>query len=31
MKYHNGLTVYLRFVEDPYQAGQRYLAGAGNR
>ena len=29
MKYHNGLTVYLRFVEDPYQAGQRYLAGAG--
>jgi L-alanine-DL-glutamate epimerase-like enolase superfamily enzyme len=29
MKYHNGLTVYLRFVEDPYQAGQRYLNGAG--
>ena len=27
MKYHNGLTVYLRFVDDPYQAGQRYLAG----
>ena len=29
MKYHNGLTVYLRFVDDPYQAGQRYLDGAG--
>ena len=29
MKYHGGLIVYLRFVEDPYQVGKRYLAGAG--
>ncbi len=29
MKYHNGLTVYLRYVEDRYQAGQRYLSGKG--
>jgi len=29
MKYRNGLTVYFRYVDHPYQAGQRYLAGAG--
>ena len=29
MKYGSGLTVYLRFVDHPYRAGQRYLAGKG--